>query len=78
MAKVFKVGDRVMMNPIDRKMLSGMRSYSGVVVGISELNPSYLKVHRDGIKKPEIWNRAFWIAETQERREPWLMKLAIF
>jgi hypothetical protein len=52
-----KVGDKVVMTKKDRRVFIGYHSYSGVVTRVGDLS---VWVHRDGLKRPERWHKAFW------------------
>jgi hypothetical protein len=46
--------------PGDRLELKFQRCRTGTLVAYHPLNPDYIKVKRDGIKKIEVWGRALW------------------
>lgn len=57
--KALKIGARVELTDEARRTFSTCHSHVGTVVSVDVVG-GLIRVHRDGIKRPDRWSATFW------------------
>ncbi|MEW6212926.1 MAG: hypothetical protein AB1631_31675 [Acidobacteriota bacterium] len=60
-----KPGEKVRMTErgIGQGLDGRRKRRTGIIVSIPVLNPAYIYVRLDGLKRPTLWSAAFWEAD---------------